>query len=656
MKVFPKSLHILQVGSPVTPEVYNTNISQIADSNNDIASKRYTRWSTVYQYGGYNNTFSTEVLKFKIPPAIAMTSGLGFISFTTSLAGDLAVGSFRDIKFGNNGASVFVLGREFPAGFVTTFVKYDLSINYDMSTIDVPGRTTYTFPLGPISGADGFYFSSDGLKLFVVLGGAGAVIKELALASPWDLSTVGALTMSLGVAANTNYISFAEQLQNSPSTDTLYYGEKGSTTIYKRDISGYNLVTVGAEVAIVPVPNDPIYGVYAADDGDNLLFTPIKGLRTVLTFVNYAAGSTFIRAHTSTIAASDNINIFGIGNYRNLKMYNATAVGAFHASKFGNTCLSMSTNGLVRSFELKNSLLHSPVTGIERIIISGYYTAANPITLTVSGDGLSGTYNIILPASTDNLERRFDFDGKKINIIDSVSTSTPTINIASTGIYNIDKLDVELHFVSDRLANHFSSAVPYTTLENQTGIISLDSNDYITENEAVLAAKVNTSKRKVGVINRQNVRRDSSFRWVHYSALNISSAAAHIFELPSTPGSTASNNTNNDSTSTYNAGQVITGFYIAISTIGGGVMNIADTISINSGANFKQTVNLTATNNQQINFQPTISGVLPAPFFGSAEQINGSLPVPGATWDSRFFTISTTSPTALKVQVYLMYA
>ena len=158
------------------------------------------------------------------------------------------------------------------------------------------------------------------------------------------------------------------------------------------------------------------------------------------------------------------------------------------------------------------------------------------------------------------------------------------------------------------------------------------------------------------MINKQNHYRDSSFRWVHYSALNISSAAAHIFELPSTPGSTTNNNTNNNSNATYYAGQVITGFYIAISTIGGGVMNIADTISINSGANFKQTVNLTATNNQQINFQPTISGVLPAPFFGSAEQINGSLPVPGATWDSRFFTLSTTSPTALKVQVYLMYA
>lgn len=654
MKVFNKSLHILQVGSPVTPEVYNTNISQVADSNNDIASKRYTRWSTVYQYGGYNNTFSTEVLKFKIPPAFAMTSGIAIgSSLTTSLAGALAVGSFRDIKFGNNGASIFVLGRDFPAGIITTFVKYDLSINYDMLTIDVPGRTTYSFPSGPISGADGFYFSNDGLKVFVILS-PGSVIREFALASPWDLSTVGALTLSVGLAANTNYISFAENLQNGAATRTLYYGEKGSTTIYKRDVSGYNLATVGAEVAIVPVPNDPIYGVYAADDGD--VFSAINGLRTVLTFVNYAAGSTFIRAHTSTIAASDNINIFGIGNYRNLKMYNANAVGAFHASKFGNTCLTMSTNGIVISSELKNSLLHSPVTGIERIIISGYYTAANPITLTVSGDGLSSTYNIILPASTDNLERRFDFDGKKINIIDSVSTSTPTINIASTGIYNIDKLDVELHFVSDRLANHFSSAVTYTTLENQTGIISLDSNDYITENEAVLAAKVNTSKRKVAVINKQNHYRDSSFRWVHYSALNISSAAAHIFELPSTPGSTTNNNTNNNSNATYYAGQVITGFYIAISTIGGGVMNIADTISINSGANFKQTVNLTATNNQQINFQPTISGVLPAPFFGSAEQINGSLPVPGATWDSRFFTLSTTSPTALKVQVYLMYA
>lgn len=94
-------------------------------------------------------------------------------------------------------------------------------------------------------------------------------------------------------------------------------------------------------------------------------------------------------------------------------MYNANAVGAFHVSKYGNTCLTMSTNGIVKSCELKNNLLHSPVTSIERIIISGYYTAANPITLTISGDGLSDTYNIILPASTDNLERRFDFDGKK---------------------------------------------------------------------------------------------------------------------------------------------------------------------------------------------------------------------------------------------------
>lgn len=146
MKVFSKSLNLLQLDSPVTPEVYNYNISQVADSNNDIASKRYTRWSTVYQYGGYNNTFSTEVLKFKIPPAIAMTSGIAIgSSLTTSLAGWLAVGSYRDIKFGNNGASVFILGRQSPAGLYTTFVKYDLSVNYDMSTIYVPGARHILF-------------------------------------------------------------------------------------------------------------------------------------------------------------------------------------------------------------------------------------------------------------------------------------------------------------------------------------------------------------------------------------------------------------------------------------------------------------------------------------------------------------------------------
>jgi hypothetical protein len=636
--------------------VYNYNISQLADSNNDIASKRYTRWSTVYQYGGYNNTFSTEVLKFKIPPAVAMTSGITLGSnITTVLTGALAVGSFRDIKFGNNGASVFVLGREFPAGIFTTFVKYGLSINYDMSTIDTAAGTTYTFSTATLLGLDGFYFSDDGLKLFTIDGGGSPRIKQFALTAAWDLSTLtGVVTTQINLVNPADYISFAENLQNSAATKTMYYGLKGSTTIYKRDVSGYSLATAGAEVAIVPVPNDPIYGVYAADDGDAL--SAVNGLRTVLTFVNYAAGSRFIRAHTSSIAASNNITIFNVGNYRNLKIYNASSIGAFHASRFGGTCVAMSTAGVVISSALQNNLLHSPVTGIERIIVSGYYTAANPITLTLTGDGLTNTYNLTLPASTDALERRFEFDGKKINIIDSLSASTPTIAITSAGIYNITKLDVELHFVSDRLANHFSKAVIYQSLENQTGIINLDNNDYITENESVLAAKVNTSKRKVATINRENYYRDSSFRWVHYSALNISNAAAHIFELPTTLSSTVSNNTNNSNSDTYYAGQVITGFYIAISTIGGGIMNIADTITINSGANFKQTVNLTATNNQQINFQPTISGVLPAPFFGSAEQINGSTPVPGATWDTRFFTISTTTALLLKVQVYLMYA
>lgn len=97
------------------------------------------------------------------------------------------------------------------------------------------------------------------------------MIRQIPLASPWDLSTAGALTASLSVAANTNYISFAENVQNAPASWTLYYGEKGSTTIYKRDISGYSLAAT-PEVAIVPVPNDPIYGVYAVDDGD--VFSP----------------------------------------------------------------------------------------------------------------------------------------------------------------------------------------------------------------------------------------------------------------------------------------------------------------------------------------------------------------------------------------------
>lgn len=647
MKVFSTNLYRLQAGSPVTPEVYNTNISQVTDSNNDIASKRYTRWSTVYQYSGYNNTFSTEVLKFKIPSAFGMTSGISLNQPTFDAVGVLTAGSYSDIKFASEGAKIVLLGL---VGGVTTFVTYTLTVNYDLSTI-VNSPTSFTVSAADFTNVKGFCFNTTGTKLFTITEAAPSVLKEHALSTPWDISTVNTTATSSVASAsnNLNYISYDSDLQELSSGRNLYYGAKGATTLIRRNSPiPFQLSPPGAETVITPVPNDPIYGVYVVQDGSLSSFT----FRNALTLVNNPAGAGFIRAHTTTTTASTATTIFNVANYRNLKTFGLITPNAFAVSRLGTDCLNMTTNGLITEYVLKNQFLQAPVVGIERIIVAGYYTSADPITLTLTGSGLSDTYNITLPASTDALERRFDFDGKKINITPSIATTTPTINIASAGVFNISKLDVELHFISDRLANQFSKNIVLETGDTNpatAAIINLDSTDYINENEAVLAAKVNASKLEVAKFNRENINRDSNFRWVHYAALNISNAASHIFEIPCTTVNSVLNSNNGNGTN-----QVITGFYIAVSTMGGGVLNLADTITINSGNNFKQTVNFTATNNQQITFQPTISGVLPSPYYGSAEQINPS--TVGGSWNTRFFTISTTTALLLKVQVYLMYA
>lgn len=650
MKVFNTNLYRLQAGSPVTPEVYNTNISNLSDANNDIASKRFTRWSTVYQYSGYNNTFSTEVLKFKIPSAFGMTSGISLNQPTFDAIGVLTAGSYSDIKFASQGGKIVLLGL---VGGVTTFVTYTLSINNDLSTI-INTPTSFTVAAAAFTNVKGFCFNTTGTKLFTITQAVPSVVKEHTLSTAWDISTVNttATTTLASASNNLNYINFNSDLQELNSGKDLYYGAKGTTTLITRACStGFLLSTAGVETVITPSPNDLLYGLHVVQDGAASTAT----LRTALTLVNYAAGAGFIRAHSSTTSASTGATIFNIGNYNNLKTYGLIIPNAFAVSRLGTDCLNMSTNGLITEYVLKNQFLQPPAVGIERVIVAGYYTAANPITLTLSGNGLSDTYTITLPASTDALERRFDFDGKKINITPSTSTNTPTINIASTGVFSISKLDVELHFISDRLANQFSRSITIQTGDtNPAAIIDLDNTDYINENEAVLAGKINASKLEVAKFNRENINRDSNFRWVHYSALNVSSAASHIFELPTTRNLNSSNN-NNTYYSTNRTNQAISGIYIAISTMAGGVMNIVDTITINSGANFKQTVNLTATNNQQIIFQPTISGVLTSPYYGSGEQITDTIN-PGATWNSRFFTITTTTALLLKVQVYLMYA
>lgn len=649
MKVFPTNLYRLQAGSPVTPEVYNTNISNLADANNDIASKRYTRWSTVYQYSGYNNTFSSETLKFKIPESFGMTSGISLNQPTFDAVGVLTAGSYSDIKFSAGGGKLVLLGT---VGGVTTFVTYTMTVNNDISTI-VNTPVINTISNANFTNVKGFCFSQTGLKLYTITQAIPSVIKEHALSVAYDISTVNTTpTTSLASASNNlNYISFNIDLQFLNSGGALYYGAKGATTLITRlCATRYVLSTAGAESVITPAPADPIYGVHVAEDGSALT----TRFRTALTLVDYAAGAGFIRAHANRTSDIRN-DVFLIASYRNLKTYNLIVPNAFAVNRLGTDCLNMSTNGLITGYALKTPFLLPPSVGIERIIVAGYYTAANPITLTVTGNGLSDTYNITLPASTDALERRFDFDGKKIKITPSVTSTTPTLNLASTGVFSISKLDVELHFISDRLANQLSNNIIILDEDtNPNGIIELKDSDIITENELVLASKINTSKLKFAKLNRQNINCDSSFRWLHYSAINISSAAAHIFEIPPTRNINNSNNINTYYDGGY-SNQVITGFYIAVSTMAGGVLNIADTITINSGNNFKQTVNFTATNNQQIKFQPTISGVLPAPYYGSAEQIVSSLQI-GADWNTRFFTITTTTALLLKVQVYVMYA
>jgi hypothetical protein len=652
MKVFSSNLHRLQAGSPVTPEVYNYNVSNLADSNNDIASKRYTRWSTVYQYGGYNNTFSTQVLNFKIPDSFGMTSGISLNQPTFDAVGVLTAGSYSDIKFASQGGKVVLLGL---VGGVTTFVTYTLAVNNDISSV-INTPVSFTVAAAAFTNVRGFCFNETGTKLFTITQAVPSVVKEHSLATAFDISTVNTTpTFSLASASNNlNYISFNIDLQSLNSGQDLYYGAKGATTLIRRFcVTRYLLSSAGGEVVLTPAPNDSLYGVHVAEDGGTT-----TRFRTALTLVDYAAGAAFIRSHTNRSSDSRD-DVFLIASYRNLKTFNLITPNAFAVSRLGTDCLNMSTNGFITEYVLKTPFLQPPSVGIERIIIAGYYTSANPITLTVTGNGLSDTYTITLPASTDALERRFDFDGKKINIKPSVTSPGPTLAIASTGIFNISKLDVELHFISDRLADQLSSSIVIQPGDTDlTGIIELDSTDYITENELVLAAKVNTSKLEVAKLNRQNINCDGNFRWLHYSALNISSAAPHIFEIPPTRNFNNVSNNINTFTQGGNSNQVITGFYIAVSTITGAALNIADTISINSGANFKQTVNFTATNNQQIKFQPTISGVLPAPYFGSAEQITSGSPISPTTaeYNTRFFTITTTTALLLKVQVYLMYA
>lgn len=653
MKVFSSNLHRLQAGSPVTPEVYNYNVSNLADSNNDIASKRFTRWSTVYQYGGYNNTFSTQVLKFKIPDSFGMTSGISLNQPTFDAVGVLTAGSYSDIKFASQGGKVVLLGL---VGGVATFVTYTLAVNNDISSL-INTPVTFSVSAAAFTNVKGFCFNETGTKLFTITQAVPSVVKEHALATAFDISTVNTTpTFSLASASNNlNYISFNIDLRGLNSGGAVFYGAKGATSLITRTCgTGYLLSSATAEVVLTPAPADSLYGVHVAEDGVGSTTT----FRNGLSLVDFAAGAAFIRSHMN-LASSLRQDIFNIANYRNLKTFNLITPNAFAVSRLGTDCLNMSTNGLITEYVLKTPFLQPPSVGIERIIVAGYYTAANPITLTVTGAGLSNTYTLTLPASIDPLERRFEFDGKKINITPTFNTPGPTLDIASTGIFSISKLDVELHFISDRLADQLSNSIviqPGDTDPNPT--IELDNNDYIAENELVLAAKVNASKLEVAKLNRQNINTDGNFRWLHYSALNVSSAAAHIFEIPPTRNFSNANNNNNSFVFGLNSNQVVTGFYIAVSTMAGGNLNIADTITINSGNNFKQTANFTATNNQQIRFQPTISGVLPAPYFGSAEQIESGSPISptSADWSTRFFTITTTTALLLKVQVYLMYA
>lgn len=493
MKIFSTTPIQYTTGDVLTPESYNTNISYLNDSNNDFATKRFTRWSNIYTFksstGDITDTSSLDLRTIKIPPSynVNATSNLKYASVSAELG---------MIYFSPDGLKYFFGTRHSTISANARIYQYKLTIPFDETSIDL---NDYSFNYTYIAGTN--YrcstFKPDGTKFYEVYTN---LIYEYNLPTAWDLSTktfVNSFTISVSDAVG---LSFSED------GTALYYGSLVTSTTLERS----HVLTTAWDISTAqPVTTLTTTGVY----GGRVEFPANRcgGVKRILTLTReQTAGTTygFVSRQFNTTVPNPATTL---GSAALLSTTSTTYVPTcFYASSDGNKLFygirTIPNNGFAESHNLNTPYQIEPRLYIERIITTGYYTSTADLNITFSNFGTTNPDTIVLPISTDNTVLRYEFSPKR-TLINSAA-SVPQMVLSSTGTFTINRLDVEIHYVTDRLYDP-----TYIQSPSLASPIAFDPNEYyVSESNSVSSSDVIADKGQMYATVNNNIGRQGATR------------------------------------------------------------------------------------------------------------------------------------------------
>lgn len=629
MKIFKNNPLQYSTGDVLTPESYNTNISNLDDCNEDIATKRFTRWTNTYQFsgrtGGYTNTSPIGVRTFTLPNSYSDASGfMSNIGSTSFAATAPASYTGRDITFKPDGTKMYIL---FSFSTFCQIQEYLLSVPWDISTATL----TATKDMSAVTRFNNtirIVFDTTGNKLFTIgtYTGIAPYIYEWPVSSAWSIATLST-TFTTALLVSTEFTATPSALSFSSDGTFVYYAGGATTTnAFARQLSsGFTLSTAGAATTtatgIISDPNTFIYNIKLVPTAESG-----TGNRAILFTTNTVNSGVYNYSYASALAPTAAANLFAFKGY-------PSSIGTFtglYIKPLGSRIYTVSSSNTVTITSLNVPNFQNPRIYIERIIVTGYYTASAGITLAFNNFGTT-INSITLPASTDATVRQSGFSGTKVKYDPGSANPSVILSGTSGGTFTINKLNVEIHYISDRLYDP-----AYVNSPSAANVISFDANQfYVNEATSVTAAGVAALQSTAYPAIDNNLDRQGSTRWGLYQYAGISSTSTQnerIWRIPR-------NNMNG----------TLVGLFCAWASEGGTTLTSTITASITSIFGGTPLYSISKS------FTTASSGTL-APIAASYTYASYIDLTAGSTSADYFLEVSSTSATSIKMTVYLIYA
>lgn len=476
MKIFNVNPINYKNGDTLTPESFNTNLAAAADANNDILTSRYTRWTNTYQFKNITNASATNERTQNLIKPEYFVAGLNYKYAVTKTVPNAPVGAITllDVCIRDTGEDMYVLFNDAGRSPSRILQRYRLSTRFDITTatyvaeVPLPTATYGTVNTFTIRGG-----SSTTTSIF--FGTSAAIINT------YTLTEVNTSAFTIGTSPNDTLnvstyfasLKFVRFLRDSASSIPVDYnlnnlglglndGAKlffsdGSSTSYREAFLVTNWIPSSVSSYVLNTVSTTIKGLsitypYSSLEADNFGFGGGIYLNT---------SDVLISSTAPEIISSNEIN------QKSPLLY--TTIQSMYVPPQGLGAYFCADNNKIGYIPFQVPHMSPPQIAIERIIVTAYFTGAfqisftrfnkdsslNPDTMYLTGEGNT--------AETNSAIKWGEFSAKKVILNNYVNNATlmPSFTIGVhtpvSATFNIVKLDVEIHYVSDRLYSPVSS-------------------------------------------------------------------------------------------------------------------------------------------------------------------------------------------------------